>query len=96
MEANFKSLLHNGLNENWPPGGASAQRKEAEGATQATIAQGCPYIRGFTGNPASLVAQWRRGLAFVMAQTLTQNLSGAVQGSKVLGLCQDEVQGSLA
>lgn len=69
---------------------------EVRGASQATIAQGCPYIRGFTGNPASRVAQWRRGLAFVMAQTVTQNLSRVVQGSKVLGRCQDEAQGSLA
>lgn len=31
-----------------------------------------------------------------MAQTVTQNLSRAVQGSNVLGRCQDEAQGSLA
>lgn len=68
----------------------------AAGALQATIAQEYPYVRGFTGNPASQVAQWTRGLAFVMAQAVTQNLFGAVHGSKVLGHCQDETQGSLA
>lgn len=45
----------------------------ADGATQATIAQGCFYVR---------VAQWRKGLVFVVAQTVTLNLSGVVQGSE--------------
>lgn len=31
-----------------------------------------------------------------MAQAVTQNLYGAVHGSKVLERCQDEAQGSLA
>lgn len=56
VEADFKKVTQR-FERGWPPGGASAQRMAAEGATQATIAQGYPYVRGFTGNPASPVAQ---------------------------------------